>query len=82
MVNSALVKVVATARAAEGAADADADDDVWYADARAGFAADFVGGGLGLDTGIDAVAIDNRERTRSSGYVVPRRRKNGRMTSS
>lgn len=75
IVRSAGEKAVAIAREALDAAAA-ADEDVWYADASAGFAAvDVVGGGFGLDTDIDAVAIDNRDRTRSRGYVVPSREK-------
>jgi hypothetical protein len=31
------------------------------------------GGGVLFDESIDAVAIDNRERTKSNGYVVPAR---------
>lgn len=57
--------------AAAGLADA-AADEVWYAEDNAGRP------GPGLDdvevdfgTGIDAVAIERRERMRSKGYVVP-----------
>ena len=44
-------------------------DAVWYADARAGCEA--VEDVAAACSGIDAVAIDNRERMRSKGYVVP-----------
>lgn len=42
---------------------------VWYAEARAGWAG--LDDTAGVCSGIEAVAIDNRERTRSNGYVLP-----------
>lgn len=42
---------------------------VWYAEARAGWAV--LEDATGLCSGIEAVAIDSRERTRSKGYVLP-----------
>lgn len=73
IVNSAFEKGAATARAEL----ADDEDEVWYADANAGFAAELAVDEPGLDMAIDAVAIDNRDRTRSRGYVVPTREKTG-----
>lgn len=69
MVRSCFVNIDAACRAAL-AVDADAGADVWYADANAGFG-DALGGGLCWKTGIDAVAMDSLDRTRSRGYVVP-----------
>ena len=71
-VRSAFEKVLATCRDADAEVDI-ALDAVWYAEARAGAAA-MGGGAADADaclTGIEAVAIDSRERMRSSGYVVP-----------
>lgn len=68
MVRSCFVNIDAACRAAP-AVDADAGADVWYADANAGFG-DALGGGLCWKTGIDAVAMDSLDRTRSRGYVV------------
>ena len=44
---------------------------VWYPDASEGCCVGTVDGVL-CCTGIDAVAIDNLDRTRSKGYVVPK----------
>ena len=59
----------------------DADDDgaeaVWYPDASEGCCAEIVDGVL-CCTGIDAVAIDSLDRTRSRGYVVPKFRRENR----
>lgn len=53
----------------------DVDDEeaeaVWYADASEGCCVETVDGVL-CCTGIDAVAMDNLDRTRSRGYVVPK----------
>jgi hypothetical protein len=53
--------------------DDDAEDDVWYADESVWLTVvepeECVGAFEGV--GMDAVAIDKRERTRSKGYVEP-----------
>lgn len=69
-VRSCFENIVVVCRTALAVAAADAGADVWYADDNVGF-------GEGVDcifcfwkTGIEAVAIDNLDRTRSRGYVV------------
>ena len=51
----------------------DAAEDVWYAEASAGWAVAAAedGVGDGDEETMDAVAMDNRERIKSNGYVVP-----------
>jgi hypothetical protein len=57
--------------------DEDEGADVWKAEERAAFTAEAVEvtGGVAVlgktARGMDAVAMERRERTRSSGYVVP-----------
>lgn len=63
-VRSAFEKAVATGFAADAVAD------VWYADVSAGRPDDVVRGAEDC-IGMDAVTIDNLDRTRSNGYVVP-----------
>ena len=66
MVKSALANACATGRTAALV------EEVWYEDASAGCAAIDDGAGACDDcTGMEAVAIDSRDRTRSRGYVVP-----------
>lgn len=48
----------------------DGAEAVWYPDDSEGCCVETVDGVL-CCTGIDAVAIDNRDLTRSKGYVVP-----------
>lgn len=68
--------VYADVRIAEVTCDNGAD--VWYEVDKAGFTEDEADAtlpvaGLGCtERGMDAVAIDKRARTRSSGYVEPR----------
>ena len=82
IVRSALVYTALAAAPAAEAADATLEEaetaeEVWYAEARtcedtsvAGALATFGAGG-GAVNDIEAVAMDRRERTRSSGYVEP-----------
>jgi hypothetical protein len=49
----------------------EAAEAVWYPDASEGCCVETVDGVV-CCTGIDAVAIDSLDRTRSKGYVVPK----------